>query len=105
MVPNLLGLALIGFCLFGPDALISGVAAQDLGGPYAAATVAGIINGLGSVGAIAQGFLFTSVNKQYGLEAVFYVLMALAAISSVGLGAVWIVQAKQGERAADASSA
>ncbi len=98
MVPNLLGLALIGFCLFGPDALISGVAAQDLGGPYAAATVAGIINGLGSVGAIAQGFLFTSVNKQYGLEAVFYVLMALAAISSVGLGAVWIVQNKQSAR-------
>jgi sugar phosphate permease len=98
MVPNILGLALIGFCLFGPDALISGVAAQDLGGPYAAATVAGIINGLGSVGAIAQGVLFTTVNQRYGLGAVFYVLMMLAAISAVGLAAVWRVQVLQERR-------
>src|SRR5205085_5740977 len=45
-------MALVGFCLFGPDSLISGVAAQDLGGPLAAATVAGFINGCGSVGAL-----------------------------------------------------
>jgi OPA family sugar phosphate sensor protein UhpC-like MFS transporter len=100
MVPNILGLALIGFCLFGPDALISGVAAQDLGGPYAAATVAGIINGMGSVGAIAQGYLFTNVNHRFGLQAVFYVLMILAAVSAIGLGAVALVQREQEKRAA-----
>jgi sugar phosphate permease len=95
---NILGLALIGFCLFGPDALISGVAAQDLGGPYAAATVAGIINGMGSVGAIAEGLLFTFVSKHYGWQAVFYVLMMLAFIAAVGLGAVAVVESKQAAR-------
>lgn len=105
MVPNILGLALIGFCLFGPDALISGVAAQDLGGPYAAATVAGIINGLGSVGAIAQGFLFKTVSERYGLGAVFYVLMVLAIISAIGLAAVWRVQVLQERRGMNYPSA
>ena len=85
-------MALVGFCLFGPDALISGVAAQDLGGPMAAATVAGFINGCGSVGAIAQGALVAGVSDRYGWQAVFQALMILAAISAVALGAVWRLQ-------------
>ena len=32
MLPLTLSLALVGFLLFGPDALISGAAAQDIGG-------------------------------------------------------------------------
>src|SRR5438874_2936401 len=89
---NFAAMALVGFCLFGPDALISGVAAQDLGGPLAAATVAGFINGCGSVGAIAQGALVAGVSSRWGWEAVFQALMLLAAISSVSLGAVWRLQ-------------
>ena len=90
--PNLAAMALVGFCLFGPDSLISGVAAQDLGGPLAAATVAGFINGCGSVGAIAQGALVAGVSARYGWQAVFQTLMVLAAVSSVALGAVWRLQ-------------
>ncbi|HEX9577605.1 MAG TPA: MFS transporter [Myxococcales bacterium] len=86
------GMALVGFFLFGPDSLISGVAAQDLGGPLAAATVAGFINGCGSVGAIAQGALVAGVSNRFGWQAVFQALMVLAAISSVALGAVWRLQ-------------
>ena len=55
VVPNLLSLALVGFCLFGPDTLLSATAAQDLGGRAAAATAGGIINGTGSVGPIIGG--------------------------------------------------
>ena len=47
-------MVLIGFLLFGPDALVSSVAAQDLGGAAASGTAAGFINGVGSVGAILQ---------------------------------------------------
>ncbi|HZX97392.1 MAG TPA: MFS transporter [Myxococcales bacterium] len=86
---NFAAMALVGFCLFGPDSLISGVAAQDLGGPQAAATVAGFINGCGSVGAIAQGALVAGVSARFGWQAVFQVLMLLAVLSSIALGAVW----------------
>src|SRR4051812_11897814 len=86
---NFAAMALVGFCLFGPDSLISGVAAQDLGGPLAAATVAGFINGCGSVGAIAQGALVAGVSARFGWHAVFQALMLLAALSSIALGAVW----------------
>ncbi len=92
---NFAAMALVGFFLFGPDALISGVAAQDLGGPLAAATVAGFINGCGSVGAIAQGALVAGVSSRFGWQAVFQALMLLAAISSVALGAVWRLQRQQ----------
>jgi len=89
---NFGAMALVGFCLFGPDSLISGVAAQDLGGPLAAATVAGFINGCGSIGAIAQGPLVAGVSERFGWQAVFQALMLLAAISSISLGAVWRLQ-------------
>lgn len=85
---NFAAMALVGFCLFGPDSLISGVAAQDLGGPLTAATVAGFINGCGSVGAIAQGALVAGVSARFGWQAVFQALMLLAAVSSVSLGVV-----------------
>jgi sugar phosphate permease len=92
---NFASMALVGFCLFGPDALISGVAAQDLGGPLAAASVAGFINGCGSVGAIAQGALVAGVSKSFGWEAVFRALMLLAAGSALMLSAVWRLQRQQ----------
>jgi sugar phosphate permease len=88
MATSFAAIALVGFCLFGPDALISGVAAQDLGGPGSAGTVAGFINGCGSVGAIAQGALVAGVSRHFGWGAVFHALMVLAAASSLTLGAV-----------------
>jgi len=97
---NFASMALVGFCLFGPDALISGVAAQDLGGPLAAASVAGFINGCGSVGAIAEGALVHGVSTRFGWQAVFQALMLLAAGSSLLLGAVWRLQRQHPARLA-----
>jgi OPA family sugar phosphate sensor protein UhpC-like MFS transporter len=97
---NFAAMALVGFFLFGPDSLISGVAAQDLGGPLAAATVAGFINGCGSVGAIAQGALVAGVSQHFGWQAVFQALMLLAAVSSLALGAVWRLQRQRAAVAA-----
>ncbi len=85
---NFAGMALVGFCLFGPDALISGAAAQDVGGPAAAATAAGVINGLGSVGSILQGWVTVSVSQALGWSALFYLFVALALASAVALRAV-----------------
>jgi OPA family sugar phosphate sensor protein UhpC-like MFS transporter len=79
-VPNFAAMALVGFMLFGPDALACSVAAQDLGGAAAAGTAAGVINGVGSLGAIVQGFFTAAIAERYGWMAVFrgFVWLALA---------------------------
>jgi sugar phosphate permease len=77
---NFGAMALVGFMLFGPDALVSSTAAQDLGGTAAAGTAAGIINGVGSFGAIAQGAVTAFVAERYGWPALFQVFIGLAVL-------------------------
>jgi sugar phosphate permease len=84
-VANFAGMALVGFMLFGPDSLLAGAAAQDLGGKHAAATAVGFVNGVGSVGAIVQGFLTVAVSDAFGWNAVFLVLLAFAAVAALCL--------------------
>jgi sugar phosphate permease len=84
-VLNFAALALIGVALFGPDALISGAAAQDIGGTSASGTVAGFINGLGSVGAILQGELTAQVSERWGWDALFKVFMVLSLLAAAAL--------------------
>jgi sugar phosphate permease len=85
---NFAGMALVGFCLFGPDALISGAAAQDIGGAAAAATAAGVINGMGSIGAILQGWVTVGISQTLGWGALFYLFVALALASALALRVV-----------------
>ncbi len=85
MVLNFAIMALVGALLFGPDSLISGAAAQDAGGPYAAATAAGLVNGIGSVGAILQEYVTRGVSERYGWDKLFYVFVGLAMFSAVCL--------------------
>jgi sugar phosphate permease len=84
-VANFAGLGLVGFLLFGPDALISGAAAQDLGGTDSAATAAGFINGVGSVGAVLQGLLTAEVSLRYGWDALFLVFVGLAVVAAMAM--------------------
>lgn len=85
MVTNFVVMAFVGAMLFGPDSLISGAAAQDAGGPYAAATAAGTVNAIGSVGAILQEHVTRGVSERYGWDKLFYVFVGLAAFSAVCL--------------------
>ncbi|MEP7124848.1 MAG: MFS transporter [Byssovorax sp.] len=84
-VVNFAAMALVGAFLFGPDALISAAAAQDAGGPLAAAQAAGIINGLGSIGGVLQEVVTRQVSDRFGWNALFYVFVGLALLSAVGL--------------------
>ncbi len=79
------GMVVIGFLLFGPDALVSSVAAQDLGGAAAAGTAAGVINGIGSVGAILQGVVVVWVKERYGWDGIFptFAVLSVAAALAV----------------------
>jgi len=79
---NFAGMALVGFMLFGPDALLSATAAQDLGGTGGAGTAAGVINGVGSLGAIAQGAITAWVAAHWGWPALFTVFVWLSVLCS-----------------------
>jgi sugar phosphate permease len=83
MLTNYLTMCLIGAFMFGPDSLVSGVVAQDLGGPYAAALACGMINGLGSIGAVFQGFMTSYVSAEYGWGTLFQVFQVLAIAGAV----------------------
>lgn len=82
---NVVGLLLIGGCLFAADSLISGAVAQDLGGPHAAALATGLINGIGSIGQVVQGFLLVWISDAYGWDVLLYVFAGVAALGAVCL--------------------
>jgi sugar phosphate permease len=83
---NFVGMALVGFCLFGPDTLISGAAAQDLGGKHDVAKAAGFINGFGSTGAVFQGLVTSGMStSRFGWNGLFYLFVALSLVSSIAL--------------------
>lgn len=85
LVWNILGLCLIGGSLFAADSLVSGSASQDIGGPHASALACGLVNGIGSVGGIVQGFITVWVSDTYGWDALFQVFMVLAFLSALPL--------------------
>jgi MFS transporter, OPA family, sugar phosphate sensor protein UhpC len=72
------GLSLCGFMLMGPDSLLSGVGAIDVGGKSQAVVAAGIINGLGSIGPIFQEELIGRIVDDHGHQASFYLLIGVA---------------------------
>lgn len=84
-VANAFGLALVGACLFGPDSLLSGAVAQDAGGPLAAATATGLVNGIGSLGAILQGTLNATVSRAFGWHAVFFSFVTFSIVAALAL--------------------
>ncbi len=86
------GLAAVGFTLFGPDSLMSGAAAIDIGTPQQATLAAGIINGMGSIGAIFQaGIIGTLLARSGGDPTGVFVLLVLAALAAaLCLGAVLV---------------
>ena len=84
-----LALGLIGFTLYGPDSLLSGVGAIDVGSRRTAVTAAGVINGLGSFGALLQEELLGYLKTYHGPDAVFATLIAVAALGAVVCGVLW----------------
>ncbi len=82
VVANALALAAVGFLLFGPDSLLSAPAAQDLGGKREAGTAAGVINGLGSVGAVFSGALAAWCSARFGWGTLWALLGGGALVSA-----------------------
>jgi sugar phosphate permease len=76
-------MGMIGFTLYGPDALMTGAGAIDVGAAKRATVAAGVINGMGSVGAVVQELVLGRMLKTESVEYVFGTLLvsALAALA------------------------
>ncbi len=83
------GMGAIGFLLYGPDMLVAGTAAMDFGSRESAATVAGFVNGSGSVGAALSGVVVAAVAGAWGWSAVFYVLMGMTIVCAGVMATLW----------------
>lgn len=83
-------IAATGFTLYGPDALMTGAGAMDIGSRKGAILAAGIINGMGSIGSVVQELVIGRLYKQGGgdLGPILYVLMGAAAFAALSLSMV-----------------
>jgi len=78
-------LGVVGFFLYGPDALLSGAGAMDIGSRRAATFAAAVISGFGSMGPIVQEVIVPRVydQKTSGMGPVFAILFVSAAAAAV----------------------
>ncbi|MCK6552805.1 hypothetical protein L6R52_43680, partial [Myxococcota bacterium] len=91
-------LGLMGFMLFGPDSLISGAGAIDVGSKKRAIAAAGIINGMGSCGSVIQELVIGNLYQRDAkdLTPIFVALMISATAATVLIAAL-VVRARQGK--------
>ncbi len=82
-------LGLIGFMLMGPDSLLSGTAAMEVGSVRTAVIAAGVINGLGSIGPVVQEELIGVIKTNHGMDAVLVLLVVISALAVLGTGLLW----------------
>jgi len=77
--------------LFGPDALLSGVGAIDVGTKRGALSAAGIINGMGSIGPIFQEQLVGWMYDIYkgSLLPILLMLVCVALAATALSGFLW----------------
>lgn len=82
-------ISLVGFSLYGPDALLSGAGAMDIGSRRGATLAAGIINGMGSIGSVVQEVVIGKLYERTGgnLDPIFLILVgsSLAALFLIGV--------------------
>jgi MFS transporter, OPA family, sugar phosphate sensor protein UhpC len=89
IVPTIISIGLIGFFTYGPDSLMSGAAAMDIGKNHGAALAAGLINGVGSAGQLLSPFAVAFVSTKYGWDALFQLFVVVALIAAFLLILKW----------------
>jgi sugar phosphate permease len=81
-----ISVAMVGFFLYGPDALMTGAGAIEVGSVSRATLCAGIINGMGSIGSVAQELIFGPMLDTAGPDAVFKTLLGASILAALCLG-------------------
>lgn len=90
-------IGLVGFAEYGPDALMTGAAAMDIGSARAAGTAAGVINGMGSLGAVVQELVIgRTVDVKGGDLAPILTMLVASSIAAVVLLVVMVVRQRTG---------
>ena len=89
IVPTILSIGLIGFFTYGPDSLMSGAAAMDMGKNHGAALSAGLINGIGSLGQLLSPFAVAYVSQKYGWNSLFQLFVFVSLIAAFLLIFKW----------------
>lgn len=84
-----LGISAMGLFCYGPDTLLCGAAAQDVGGSKHAGAASGIIDGLGHLGSIASPYLVVSISRLLGWNSLFFVFGTLSLAAAVTLCFQW----------------
>lgn len=84
---NAVCMALTGILVIGPDSVLSGTIAQDIGqrsglGKAAVGSVAGLLNSMGSAGSIFQSGATAFISSIYGWDALFVLFVACAILSA-----------------------
>ena len=88
-------IGLIGFTLYGPDAIMTSAGAIDVGSKRKATLAAGIINGMGSVGAMVQELVLGRILGEGEVAGVFATLLVSAVMAAACLG-VLLIRNRQG---------
>ncbi len=83
-------IGLIGFTLYGPDALLTGAGAMDVGGLRGAVRASGIISGIGSAGSVVQELV---IGKMYdsahgSIAPILATLLGSALFTAACVGAI-----------------
>ncbi len=82
-------LAAVGFTLYGPDALLTGAGAMDIGSRRLATFTTAMISGFGSVGAVVQELVISRMyDPKSGLGPIFGMLFGSAVLASIFCGAL-----------------
>jgi sugar phosphate permease len=89
-------LGLVGFMAMGPDSLLSGAGAMDVGNRRQAAVAAGVINGLGSIGPIVQEPAIGWLKQTQGLSSVFALLVAIVLVTTIATGLLFRFERRRG---------
>lgn len=91
-------LAMVGFTLYGPDALMTGAAAMDIGSRRGATLAAGVINGVGSAGSVVQELVIGRMYDSGGgsLGPIFALLLGSSIMATLVM-AVMVVRNRMGK--------
>lgn len=84
---GIIGLA--GLFLLGPYSLLAGAITLDVAGKRGAATTAGIVDGVGYVGASLAAIVLGSVSKRHGWSAAFDVIAGVTVVALVLTASWW----------------
>jgi sugar phosphate permease len=89
IVGTAVAVSLAGMLSYGPDTLLSGAAAQDIGEVKAAATASGLIDGIGHLGSLFSPYLVVYVSGHFGWDRLFLVLAAAVFVAATLLIPIW----------------